>query len=346
MYEFRFSFRITAETNISTASLEVQEVGAGRNFTVAVCCRQPYFQVISGCRAKAQVTGAKTNYTIGQAQKLQHFFCIEGESFQFIPRFFRFGEFNQFYFVELVHTNQATSIATCSASFCTEAAAVCGVSDGQFCRSQDFITMIVGYRNFSGRNEIHIAVFQFKHIFCEFRQLTSTLHARTIYDERREHFGIAMFFGVQVKEEADYSAFQTSTQTTIENIASTGYFNTTFKVDDVQAFANIPVSFRFKIKFAGFTPSAYNRVSTVISTNGNIVSRNVGDGEQDFFQTSFDFFQFFIVFRNFVTQSTNCCHLFSCILTSFFQLANFLRCSVAFAFQGFYLNSDFATFFI
>ena len=155
-----------------------------------------------------------------------------------------------------------------------------------------------------------------------------------------------MFFGVQIEEEADYSTFQTSTQTAIEYIASTGNFYTTFKVDDVETFADIPVSFRFKFKFSRFAPSTNYRVSTVVSTNGNIISRNVGDGEQDFFQTSFDYFQFFIIFCNFVTQSTNCCHLFSCILTSLFQLANFLGCTVTFAFQGFNLYGNFATFFI
>ena len=206
--------------------------------------------------------------------------------------------------------------------------------------------MIVGYRNFSGRNEVHIAIFQFEHIFCEFRQLTSTLHAGTVYDKRREHFGVAVFFGVQIQEEADYSAFQASAQATVEYITSARNFYATFKVDDVETFANIPVSFRFKFKFSGFAPSAYYGVSAVICTNGNVISRNVGDGQKNFFQTNFDCFQFFVVFSNFIAQRTNCCHLFSSILTSFFQLANFLGSTIALAFQSFYLNSNFTTFFI
>ena len=42
VHKFRLGFSIAAEADISTTSLEVQEVGAGGNLTVAVSCRQPY----------------------------------------------------------------------------------------------------------------------------------------------------------------------------------------------------------------------------------------------------------------------------------------------------------------
>ena len=71
MYIFRFGLGIAAETDICAACLEVEAVGAGRNFAVHVGSRQPYFKVVSSGTAEAQIAGAEADYPVRQAQKLQ-----------------------------------------------------------------------------------------------------------------------------------------------------------------------------------------------------------------------------------------------------------------------------------
>ena len=67
MHEFRFGLGVPAETDVGAACLEIQEVGAGRNFPVAVGLRQPYFQIIGGSAREAQVAGAQPYYMVRKA---------------------------------------------------------------------------------------------------------------------------------------------------------------------------------------------------------------------------------------------------------------------------------------
>ena len=94
MYKFRFGLGIPAETDVGAACLEVQEVGAGRNFPVAVRLRQPYFQIVSSGTGEAQVTGAQPYHMVGQAQQLQCMLRVVCQAFQFVPALFRTGKFN------------------------------------------------------------------------------------------------------------------------------------------------------------------------------------------------------------------------------------------------------------
>ena len=301
MYKFRFGFCITTEADISTASLEVQEVGAGGDFTVAVSSREPYLEVIGGCRAEAQVTGAQTYNVIRQAQQLQNLFCVSSQLIQLSPGFLRFGELNQLDLVELMHTNQTTGITACSTSLCTEASAVCGIFQRQLVAGQDIVTMIVGYRYFSSRNQVHVAVFQLVHILSKFRQLAGALHACAINDERREEFSVAMLSGVYVQEEVDNSALQTRAHATIEYIACAAYLYAAFKVQNAQTFTDIPVCLRLKVKFLRLAPGTDNRVAGVVLAYRNVLSRDVRNGQQDLLNSFFNFLQLFIISRNLVT---------------------------------------------
>ena len=277
---------------------------------------------------------------------MQNFFSIISQLIQLSPGFFRFGEFNQLNLVELMHTNQATGITACSTGFCTEASAVCGIFQRQLIAGQNIITMIVGYRNLCGRNQVHIAVFQLVHILGKFRQLAGALHACTVNDERREEFGITMLSGVYIQEEVDNGTLQTGAHATIEYITCTADLNATFEIQNAQVFTDIPVSLRFKIKFGRFAPGADNRIAAIIFAYGNIFSRNVRNSQQNAFDFFFNLFQFLVICSNFIAESTNCSHLLSSILTGFFQLADLLRCSVAFFLQCFYLLGNFTTLFI
>ena len=59
MNKFSFAFFVPAETDACPAGLKIQEIAAGRNFTVSAVGRQPDFQVIFFAAAKP-----KSRYTL------------------------------------------------------------------------------------------------------------------------------------------------------------------------------------------------------------------------------------------------------------------------------------------
>lgn len=70
------------QAEIRDIALTIPNVGAGRDLTVGVLCRDPYFQVVSFASAKAHVASAKDDFTVRQAQQLQDFFCMTSHLFQ------------------------------------------------------------------------------------------------------------------------------------------------------------------------------------------------------------------------------------------------------------------------
>ncbi|CSP18998.1 Uncharacterised protein [Shigella sonnei] len=82
MNQTGFLVRLAAATCLHTTCLEIPNVGAGRDLTVGVLCRDPYFQVVSFASAKAHVASAKDDFTVRQAQQLQDFFCMTSHLFQ------------------------------------------------------------------------------------------------------------------------------------------------------------------------------------------------------------------------------------------------------------------------
>ena len=155
-----------------------------------------------------------------------------------------------------------------------------------------------------------------------------------------------MLLSVHIQEEVDYSTLQAGANALVENIASAGNLYAAFKVQNAQAFAQIPVSLGLEIKFSGLAPGANNGVAAIILANGYILGRHIRNGQKDCLQAFFDFLQLLVVLGNFIAQCTNSSHFFGSILTCFFQLANLLRSSITLLFQGFNLLSQLTTLFV
>ena len=113
MYEFRLSTRCAAETDVGTACLEIKAVGAGRNFTVLVLCRHPYFEIIGLGRGETDIASAQAYNMIRKFQTLQHLICFCRKGFQIIPAVIRLAVFHNFHFMELVLTDNASGIYAC-----------------------------------------------------------------------------------------------------------------------------------------------------------------------------------------------------------------------------------------
>ena len=244
MYVAYFAIVVT-ETNVGTACLEVYKVGAGRNFTVFAVAWEPYFDVVSLGRAETDVPGSQGNHTIWKAQCLKHFFCIVGQAFEFFPGMIRMCEFYHFNLVELVLTDDTAGITTGRACFGTEAWAECAIFYRKVLFGEDFISVVVGYRHFSGWNEVIVGVFQVEHVFCKLRQLTGTKVGSAVGHVWWNEFGITVLVGVHINHKCDNSTFQACSQAFVEYKAATGYLGSTVKVQNVEGFTEFPVCLGF-----------------------------------------------------------------------------------------------------
>jgi hypothetical protein len=59
-----------------------------------------------------------------QAEQLQNAFGIGSKQLEFFVRFLRFGDFHEFHLIELMHTNDATRVASRCARFAPEAGCI------------------------------------------------------------------------------------------------------------------------------------------------------------------------------------------------------------------------------
>src|SRR5665213_2739621 len=76
--------------NRCPAGLVSLEVGAGRDFLVAVLAGEPDFYVVGLCGRGAHVTGAEDHGAVSEAETLQNVFGVERKSFEFdVARFGR-----------------------------------------------------------------------------------------------------------------------------------------------------------------------------------------------------------------------------------------------------------------
>jgi len=135
--------------------------------------------------------------------------------------------------------------------------------------------MIVGNRYFCSRNQIHILVFYLKHISSKLRKLAGANHAGCINDIRREYFCITMLSSMSIQHKVINTALQAGTQASVESETSSGNLAGSFKIQNVQVFANIPVIQWLEGKLGRFHPSANYRVVLIALTQRNIRSRHI-----------------------------------------------------------------------
>ena len=80
-----------------------------------------------------------------------------------------------------------------------------------------------------------------EHIFRKFRQLAGTAHGITIDHIWRENFFVAMFAGMEIKEEIDHRTLQPGPQSFIDGETGAGDLSRTFEIENIEIDADIPV---------------------------------------------------------------------------------------------------------
>ena len=237
-------------------------------------------------------------------------------------------------------TNETAGIAAGAAGLCTEAGSIYGIALRQLGAVENFFAMIVGSRNFTGGNDVLVEAFQLEHILSELRQLAGTNHAVTGNDYRSQHFGVALLLSVKIHHEVDAGTLKAGTEALVEGEAGTGNFGGTLSIEDVQLSTDIPVVLRLEIKLTRLAPALTLRVVVFIDTDGNILSRHIGDAEKDFTKVAFYLLQFLIESGNLVAYGSHICYQLIGILAVALHLTDLLGDCVALALQRFYLTDN------
>ena len=251
---FRFVLRRAAEADIGTASLEIFRVGTRRDFAVFALRREPYFDVEGLSSGEANVAGAEANDVVRQAEGFQDVFGVVRHLVQFFIARFRSGEFDHFYLVELVLTDETARVAAGRACFGAEARRHRRQVNRQLGAVDDFAAIVVGQGHFSRRDHVHFFAFdvQAVHVFVEFRQLARADHGVAVDDVRRDDFGVAVFIDVLVEHEVVYGPFEARAEADVVIEPCARRLRRPFGVEDAQVFAYVPVIEGFKVEFPGF----------------------------------------------------------------------------------------------
>ena len=112
-----------------------------------------------------------------QAEELQHAFGVGRKRLELFVRFLRRCDFHQFYFVELVHPDDATRLAARRTGFSTETGCICHELFRKLVKSENLIAIEIRQLDFSSWREEKLVFFQTIHIGFELRKLRRADHA-------------------------------------------------------------------------------------------------------------------------------------------------------------------------
>ena len=88
---------------------------------------------------------------------------------------------------------------------------------------------------------------------------------------------------MDIQKEIDYGTFQPGTESAIKSKAGAGNLAGTFNIEDIQFFADIPMSLRLKSKFSRFAPGTHYRIIGITAANRCICCRHIRNRHQNFF---------------------------------------------------------------
>src|SRR4051794_3233260 len=119
MTEAILPFRIL-EAQVHPSRLEVFEIRAARDFEISILSGRPHFQVVSLSRTKPEISRAKLNHAVVQAQRLQDPLGVRRQRLMLVIGSLRRGDLHHLNFVELMNANDPARLASCRSSFTPE----------------------------------------------------------------------------------------------------------------------------------------------------------------------------------------------------------------------------------
>ena len=184
MAELRLAVGI-AEAAVETTRLIVGEARAGRNLQPLLFAGRPKFEVVAFRGRKAHVARAELKDAVMETEPLEDVFRFAYEDFKLVERGVGMDEVDHLHLVELVDAEHAARHLAGRSGFAAEARRVGGKLDRKILAGENVVAVVVGYRNFSRRDEPEIVDLAVVEIFGELGKLARARHRLGIDDERR-----------------------------------------------------------------------------------------------------------------------------------------------------------------
>ena len=170
-------------------------------------------------------------------------------------------------------------IFTVRAGFPTEALCISAVFNRKLLFIQNDVTVDIGYRNFSRRNQIEIVYFAMVHLSFFIRKLSGSIAGSSVYNCWRHDFGISGFTCF-IQEKVNQCALQLSSFAFVNRKTCTGYFYTQIKVNQVVFLSQFPMGECICGKLSFHTSHFLNYIVLGTNTFGHTVVGNIGNGIQ------------------------------------------------------------------
>ena len=210
---------------------------------------------------------------IRKFKQLEDLLGLCNHGLKLIHGIFRLGKLYHLNLVELMDSDNSTRISSRRSCFLTKTRCKCRVEKWQLVCVKNLSTMDIGKLNLRGWNEVKVGLYVIE-IILKLGKLSRSKERIMIGDDRRPKF-LKTGFIVLVNHKVDKRALHTGTKSTKKVEPCSGKLYASIKVNNPQVNAEIPVCFRFKIKFSRGTPAANFRIVGIINAIGHRLIRDV-----------------------------------------------------------------------
>ena len=178
------------------------------------------------------------------------------------------------------------------------------------------------------------------YLIVELGELACHITALVVEHMRRQHQLIAVL-QVLVNKEVEQCPLHASACTTINPGAVAAQLCTALIVDHAQAFAQIHMVLRLKIKLGLFAIVMQGHV-LLFAAGYHIFVRHIGQGEHQVLLLLFQAAQFSVCLFDLICQSLHSCHELGGVFPCFFHLGNFLGIGIPLCLHSLYLTGKLA----
>ena len=176
MQQFWFAGGRVAPARLHAPGLVVPETAAGRDFPVGLLAGQPHFEIVGFTGRKADIATAQNDLAIRQLQCLQNTLGVPGQLLQCLVRLFGAHKLYHFHLFKLVLADHAAGVASITACLAAKTGTVAGKTHAAITQLRIFkdpISGHIGYRYFSGGNQVvTLLSFQPEQVFFKLWQLS------------------------------------------------------------------------------------------------------------------------------------------------------------------------------
>jgi hypothetical protein len=276
----------------------------------------------------------------GQAKELQAPLRLGDHALELVHRVLGLGKLDHLHLVELVHANDATSVAAGRARLLAKARGERGVPERQLVTVENLAPVDVGEHDLSRGNEVHAAAHVIE-VLVELGQLARAKEGVVVGDDGRPPLGETSLH-VGVDEEVDERALHEGARAAKKVEARAGELDAALEVDHAGSGAKVPVRLGLEVELRGLAPATNLGVIGVVNAIRHGLVGDVGDCGDKVEQVLLDLGALVVKLGDAVLAGSDLglCGLGLVLLALAHELANLLGDGVAVRLQLLHLRDD------